>query len=276
MNRLSAIFATSCLLWASCSDSKTSNKPVSEPTAQPGAAQKTAPTAQPSADAQPAKLVVETDAGAFHIAPVMHGTMVIEYGGKVLWLDPWSKGPLDKFPKADAILITDIHGDHLDEKAIEQVAGPDAVLVAPRAVADKLKNRPVKHVLGNGESVSVHGIEITAVPMYNNTRGPEEGKLFHDKGRGNGYLLRAGGKTVYIAGDTACTEDMARLSGIDHAFLPMNLPYTMPPTEAAECVKKFRPRVVTPYHYRGSDLKEFTDALQGVDGVTVRLAEFYP
>ncbi|MBW2258774.1 MAG: MBL fold metallo-hydrolase [Deltaproteobacteria bacterium] len=99
--------------------------------------------------------------------------------------------------------------------------------------------------------------------------------MYHEKGRGNGYLLTMGGKRVYFAGDTECTEEMKAMEGVDLAFVPMNLPYTMPPSEAAECVKAFRPAVVVPYHYAGSDLAEFSAALEGVEGVTVRIVEFY-
>jgi len=111
--------------------------------------------------------------------------------------------------------------------------------------------------------------------MYNLTRGPAPGQLYHPKGRGNGYLLTLGGKRVYIAGDTACTPEMRALTNIDVAFLPMNLPYTMPPTEAAACAKAFEPHIVYPYHYRGSDLKAFADALKG-EPIEVRLRDWYP
>jgi L-ascorbate metabolism protein UlaG (beta-lactamase superfamily) len=149
------------------------------------------------------------------------------------------------------------------------------VVVAPQAVADKIEARKVDHVLANGQSVTIGALKITAVPMYNNTRGPEAGKLYHDNGRGNGYLITVGGKTLYVAGDTACTTDMKALTGVDHALLPMNLPYTMTPAEAAACVQAFKPAVVTPYHYANSDLTEFTTVLNAETGVTVVLAEFY-
>lgn len=276
---ISALVATACTSDKQSATKQPDKKPTAEQPANtpPTARQPVEPVATTSKIANgPTQLILKTDADTFKITPVLHGTLVIEYADKVLWLDPWSKRDLQDFPRADAVLVTDIHGDHLDEKAIAQVASDSTAIVAPQAVADKLKEREVKHVLANGQTATVHGIEITAVPMYNNKRGPKEGTLFHDKGRGNGYLLRAGGKTLYFAGDTACTEDMAKLRDIDHAFVPMNLPYTMPPSEAAECVKKFRPKVVTPYHYRGSDLNEFTSALKDVDDVTVQLAEFYP
>lgn len=213
--------------------------------------------------------------GPFTVTPVYHGTVRIDHKGTTFWIDPWSKGALADAPKADVILITDIHQDHLDEAAIDAVSKDGTVFVAPAAVSGK-RAAPAEHILANGDTVEVAGISITAVPMYNLVRGPEEGTLFHDKGRGNGYILESDGTRLYFAGDTECTEEMKALTGIDAAFLPMNLPYTMPPEEAAACIAAFKPALAVPYHYAGSDLSEFTAALEGVTGVTVQLAEFYP
>ena len=110
--------------------------------------------------------------------------------------------------------------------------------------------------------------------MYNLQRGPAAGQLFHDKGRGNGYIVTLGGKRIYIAGDTECTPEMKALKNIDVAFVPMNLPYTMPPSEAADCVKAFKPKIVYPYHYRGQNLDEFANALKGT-GIDVRIRDWY-
>ena len=118
-------------------------------------------------------------------------------------------------------------------------------------------------------------IPARAVPMYNLKRGPSPGKLFHDKGRGNGYIVTYGGKRFYISGDTEGTPEMRQLKNIDVAFVCMNLPYTMPPEEAADAVKAFHPKIVIPYHYRGSDLSVFQKALEGT-GIEVRLLEWYP
>ncbi|HEX4809938.1 MAG TPA: MBL fold metallo-hydrolase, partial [Bryobacteraceae bacterium] len=133
--------------------------------------------------------------------------------------------------------------------------------------------------LGNGQSKRVDlggaSLEIEAVPMYNLTRGPQPGQLYHPKGRGDGFILTIGGKRVYFSGDTECTVEMKNLKNIDVAFLCMNLPYTMTPAEAAECVKAFRPKIVYPYHYRGQRPEEFADALRGESGIEVRLRNWY-
>lgn len=219
-------------------------------------------------------------AGPFTVTPVYHGTVMVQHGDTTLWIDPWSKAkkPLTG-PKADVLLITDVHFDHLDEDAIAAVVDADTKVVGPKAVKakrDEAGKGLVDHVLANGENTELSGITITAVPMYNLTRGPEEGGVFHEKGRGNGYILEADGVRVYIAGDTACTSEMKSLENIDLALIPMNLPYTMPPDEAAGCVAAFKPKTVVPYHYAGSDLAVFEGALAKVDGVEVKRMDAYP
>jgi L-ascorbate metabolism protein UlaG (beta-lactamase superfamily) len=212
-----------------------------------------------------------TSVGELKITPVRHASVMLEVNGQVWHIDPWSQADYSALPKADVILITDIHGDHLDPKAIEQVKKASTVIVAPAAVA---KTVTAAKVLNNGQSMTIGGIQIEAVPMYNLKRGPEAGKLFHDKGRGNGYVLNIGGKRIYFSGDTEVTDEMKGLKNIDVAFVCMNLPYTMPPEEAAEGVKAFHPKIVYPYHYRDSDLSGFSKALQG-SGIEVRLREWY-
>lgn len=214
---------------------------------------------------------LSTSAGDVTITPVRHGTVMLEIQGKTWWIDPWSQADLSSKPKADVILITDVHGDHMDPKAIEQISKPSTVIVAPAAVAKTVTSAKT---LANGESMTVEGVKVEAVPMYNLKRGPEPGKLFHDKGRGNGYVLNIGDKRIYFSGDTAVTPEMKALKDIDVAFVCMNLPYTMPPEEAAEGVAAFQPKAVYPYHYRGSDLKVFEGALAGKP-IEVRLREWY-
>jgi L-ascorbate metabolism protein UlaG (beta-lactamase superfamily) len=210
--------------------------------------------------------------GDVTITPIMHASLQLEYGGKVIHVDPTSPGDYSKAKQADLILVTDIHGDHLDPAAISRIRKAGAPVVAPAAAAPKIENPTV---IANGESKTVAGVQIEAVPMYNLQRGPAAGQLFHTKGRGNGYILTLGSNRVYIAGDTECTPEMRALKNIDIAFIPMNLPYTMPPSEAAECVKAFKPKVVYPYHYRGQNPEEFKTALAG-EKIEVRLLNWYP
>ena len=212
-----------------------------------------------------------TSAGEVKITPIHHASLMIEAAGKVIQVDPVGQGNYEGLPKADLILITDIHGDHLDEGTIGHITKDGTEIIAPPAVA---RQAHVTKVLSNGETTDWNGWTVEAIPMYNIKRGPAPGKLYHDKGRGNGYVLTYGGKRFYIAGDTEGTPEMRALKNIDVAFIPMNLPYTMPPEEAAEAVKAFHPKIVYPYHYRGSDLSVFQKALEG-SGIEVRIRNWY-
>jgi L-ascorbate metabolism protein UlaG (beta-lactamase superfamily) len=222
-----------------------------------------------------AQSVVPADGGNITITPIQHASVQVEYGGKVIQVDP-AQGDFTKAKPGDLVLVTDIHGDHLNADLIAKVRKPGAPVVMPAAVqkqaGDKIPG-PVE-VLANGQTKTVAGVPIESVPMYNLQRGPAAGQLFHDKGRGNGYIVTLGGKRVYFAGDTECTPEMKALKNIDVAFIPMNLPYTMPPSEAAECVKAFKPKIAIPYHYQGQKPEEFETALKG-SGVEVRLLKWY-
>ena len=214
----------------------------------------------------------DTSAGAVKITPLYHASTLIEAGGKTIYLDPAKPAKLDGLPKADLILITDIHGDHMDPESIAKISKADTQVISSAAVA---KTVTAAKPIANGETTTWQSWTIEAIPAYNLKRGPEPGKLFHDKGRGNGYVLTYGGKRFYFSGDTEGIPEMRALKNIDVAFVCMNLPYTMPPEEAADAVKAFHPKIVIPYHYRGSDLSVFQKALEGT-GIEVRLLEWYP
>lgn len=211
-----------------------------------------------------------TSAGDVQITPIMHASVLLQAGGKVLYIDP-AQGKYDGLPQADYILITDIHGDHLVPAVIDKLKKSGTVIVAPQAVADKIA---VSKVLNNGQKTALGPFGVEAIPMYNMKRGPAPGQLYHTKGRGDGYILSYGGKHFYFSGDTEAIPEMKALKNIDVAFVCMNLPYTMTPQEAAEAVRAFHPAVVYPYHYQGSDLQAFAKALDG-SGIDVRLRDWY-
>ncbi|HKW88774.1 MAG TPA: MBL fold metallo-hydrolase [Candidatus Acidoferrales bacterium] len=214
----------------------------------------------------------DTSAGLVKITPIFHATALIEAAGKNIYIDPAKPANFSGLPPADLILITDIHPDHLDPNSIAAVSKQGTEIMAPLAVVRTLASADP---ISNGESKSWGDWTIEAIPMYNIQRGPAPGKFYHDKGRGNGYVLTYGGKRFYFSGDTENIPEMRALMNIDVAFVCMNLPYTMPPDEAAEAVKAFHPKVVIPYHYRGSDLSVFQKALAGT-GIEVRLLNWYP
>jgi len=212
----------------------------------------------------------KTSAGVLKITPIQHASLTIEAGGQVIQVDP-AMGDYSKAAKADVILVTDIHGDHLDGSLITRLSKPGTIVIIPGAASGDVKQGTV---MKNGETRKIGTWTIEAVPMYNLKRGPGAGQLFHDKGRGNGYVITYGGLRIYISGDTEGIPEMRALKNIDVAFVCMNLPYTMPPEEAAEAVKAFHPKIVYPYHYGDSDLKVFENALKGT-GIDVRLRSWY-
>ena len=196
---------------------------------------------------------------------------MIEAGGQVLYVDP-AQGSYDGRPAADIILITDIHGDHLAPDVINKLKKNGTVIIAPPAVAKTVTDATL---MKNGDTKTIGAWKFEAVPMYNMKRGPAPGQLYHTKGRGNGSVITYGGKRFYFSGDTEAIPEMRALKNIDVAFVCMNLPYTMPPEEAAEAVKAFHPKIVYPYHSMGSDLKVFENALNGT-GIDVRIRDWYP
>ncbi|WP_055444647.1 MBL fold metallo-hydrolase [Lacinutrix himadriensis] len=187
------------------------------------------------------------------ITPISHATMVLEYEDTVIYTDP--VGGADAFKdqkKPSIILITDIHGDHLSTETLESLDLSNAVVVMPKAVSEKLPelNALERIVLDNGKTITVNKHTIEAIPMYNLRK---EALKFHDKGRGNGYVITLGGERIYISGDTEDIPEMRTLKNIDKAFVCMNLPYTMPIESAANAVLEFKPKQVYPYHFRGTE-----------------------
>jgi L-ascorbate metabolism protein UlaG (beta-lactamase superfamily) len=212
-----------------------------------------------------------TSAGIVRLTPVEHATFVLEGGGMTIYVDP-ATGNFEGLPKADLIILTDIHPDHFVPATIDRVKKDGTVIFAPESVAKTLTAAQILHY---GDTKRWEGWTVEAVPAYNIQHGPSLGTVFHDKGRGNGYVLSYGGKRFYISGDTEPIPEMAALKNIDVALMCMNLPYTMSPEEAITAVKSFKPKVVIPYHYRGSDLSILQKGMAG-SGTEVRLLEWYP
>jgi L-ascorbate metabolism protein UlaG (beta-lactamase superfamily) len=216
--------------------------------------------------------IVETSKGPLKITPLFHGSVMLEFDGKVIHIDPWSQADYTGIPKADLIVITHTHADHMDAGLLKTLRKDSTILVGPPAVTDTLNGTVGDtDAISNGEKKTFLGIEIEAVPMYNLKLGSGPGKPFHHKGIGNGYILTFGDTRVYFSGDTECVPEMKALTNISVAFVAMNPPRTMPPAEAAACVAAFRPKIVYPYHYRGQNTQEFADALKNTPDVEVRL-----
>ena len=215
------------------------------------------------------------------IQPVSHASAIIQWDETTIYLDPvgGAEAYRDRRP-ADLVLITDIHGDHMDAETLGNLQLGNVMIIAPQAVKDELPDSLATKVtvMNNGEKRGQMDFSIEAIPMYN-LRG--EAKQFHPKGRGNGYVLEKDGQRLYIAGDTEDIPEMRQLRDIDIALIPMNLPYTMTVEKAAEAVLDFKPNRVYPYHFRGqdgkSDVEKFRQLVNdGDDDIEVVMANWYP
>jgi L-ascorbate metabolism protein UlaG (beta-lactamase superfamily) len=214
--------------------------------------------------------VEKTSKGDLKITPIIHSSIMFQFDDMVIYVDPIARADYSNFPRADIILITHHHGDHLDVDLINKLKKPDTSIIASEACGEKLSDYIV---MKNGDKKEIRGLQIEAIPAYNLVRERRPGEKFHPRGEGNGYIITFADKRVYIAGDTECIPEMKGLKDIDIAFIPINLPYTMPPEEAAECIKHFHPRIVYPYHQGKSDPQIVADLLKGEKDIEVRVLE---
>ena len=214
---------------------------------------------------------IKTSAGDLKITFIGHGTLMFTFGGKIIHVDPVTQeADYTKLPKADLILITHEHRDHLDLKALEIIRTKKTVVVLTEACAQQVKGGIV---MNNGDVKTVEGLKIEAVPAYNIVHMRSQGVPFHPKGVGNGYVITFGDKRVYVAGDTENIPEMKKLKDIEVAFLPMNLPYTMTPEMVADAAKAFQPKIVYPYHYGDTDTARIVNLLKNSQGIEVRIRQ---
>lgn len=225
--------------------------------------------------------VISTKDGDLKIHPIVHGTLAMEFNGLTIYVDPYGGAAgFKELKDADLILITDIHGDHLNKETLQALNTGNSHFIVPEAVAKQMEgidNSEIE-ILNNDNSTSFKGIDIKAIPMYNL---PVDAETRHTKGRGNGYLLKIANKSIYISGDTEDIPEMRALENIDVAFVCMNLPYTMSVDQAADAVLDFKPAVVYPFHFRGqgglADVEKFKSLVSAEnDKIEVRLRNWYP
>ena len=215
------------------------------------------------------KDVIKTSGGDLEITFIGHGTLMLGYGGKVIHVDPFARlADYSKLPKADLVLITHAHGDHLDPAALAAVRTPATTAIVAPVCEGKVEGATV---LRNGEATQAAGLRIEAVPAYNIVHTRPGGGPYHPKGEGNGYVLAFGDTRVYIAGDTENTPEMKALKNITVAFLPMNLPYTMTPEMVADAARAFRPKILYPYHFGETDTALLAALLKGEKEIEVRI-----
>lgn len=216
----------------------------------------------------PSSDIISTTKGPLEISFVGHGTLMLKINNYVIHVDPVSTyADYSTLAKADLILVTHEHGDHLDTKAIDLIKKSGTIMFCNENSAPKVS---WAQIMKNGDKKVINEIEIEAVPAYNIQNESAPGKPYHPKGGGNGYVLTIGGKRIYIAGDTEFTPEMKELKNIDVAFLPMNLPFTMSPAMVAEAAKAFNPKILYPYHFGTTNTDELVNLLKGT-AIDVRI-----
>jgi L-ascorbate metabolism protein UlaG (beta-lactamase superfamily) len=213
--------------------------------------------------------LISTSSGDLVITFLGHASLILEFAGKTIHIDPFGQAAdYSTLPKADLVICTHEHFDHLDKKALKSIIKPGTVLLMNSAGASQWKDAIS---IRNGEKRTIAGILIEAVPAYNVVHKREDGQPFHPRGVGNGYILNFGDTRLYIAGDTENIPEMRELREISIAFLPMNLPYTMTPEMVADAAKSFKPRILYPYHYGSTDVRKLVDLLKSEPGIEVRI-----
>lgn len=269
--RRTVFYLSICILFFGCQDEKKAS--MAE---ESGNTEITKETEAPEQD--PLQGQLDPD---IRVRPISHATALINWKGSNIYVDP--VGGAKAFagmPSPDFVLITDIHGDHLSVATLEELSLDSIPIIAPQAVEaeipDSLGLKVI--VLDNMEKMEQDNFSIEAIPMYNLR---EDARQFHQKGRGNGYVLEMDGKRLYIAGDTEDIPEMRNLKDIDIALIPMNLPYTMPVEAAADAVIEFQPKIVVPYHFRGqngmSDVQRFKEMVKEArPEIEVAMLDWYP
>lgn len=214
------------------------------------------------------KDIIPTVGGDLTITFIGHATLMFEYQNKVIHVDPWTRlADYTKLPKADVILITHEHNDHFDPEAIKAIEKEGTQILLPKICHDQLKKGKL---INNGDYTAVAGLPVEAVAAYNILAKRGNGKPYHEKGVGNGYVITFSNVRVYVAGDTEYIPEMENLQDITIAFLPMNLPYTMDPELVAITAKQINPKILYPYHLGETNTEELVNLLMG-SGIDVRI-----
>jgi L-ascorbate metabolism protein UlaG (beta-lactamase superfamily) len=214
------------------------------------------------------KDTIQTTGGPLVITFVGHGSLWFNFQSRNIYVDPVSQvADLTGFPKADAILITHDHGDHLDPEAIKKLSKEGTEVFITKLCQAKI---PSGKVFGNGEFLIAAGVPVEVVPAYNIISMRGNGRPYHPKGDGNGYVFKFGQFLLYVAGDTELIPEMMKLTDISILFLPIAEPYTMPLNMAAETARQIKPKILYPYHFNNSNPDDLKKMLMDTD-IDVRI-----
>ena len=212
---------------------------------------------------------ITADGGRLAITFIKHASLLLTFNGKNIYLDPVSKfADYTKLPKADVILVTHEHWDHLDAKAIGDISTEHTILITNANSATILGKGTIMH---NGDVLNpTDWLQVEAVPAYNTTPDHTE---FHPKGRDNGYVLTLGGNRIYFSGDTEDIPEMKNLKNIDIAFISVNQPYTMTLAQAVHAALMINPSILYPYHYTDTEIQYLPDMVSDESKMEVRIRE---
>ena len=204
------------------------------------------------------------DGGKVTVHFIQHASFYLTFEGVTIYSDPVKYEGVDykMLPKADVILITHDHYDHLDKEVVAEIMTPTTIIFCNQTVEEILKKGIV---LQNGDHIS-YVIDIEVVSSYNTTEGRD---IYHPKGRDNGYIIILGGSRIYIPGDCEDMPEMAQFKDVDVAFLPINQPYTMTVAQAINAAKTIKPKILYPIHYGDTDLDGLSVLKE--EGIEVRI-----
>ncbi|MBR0332170.1 MAG: MBL fold metallo-hydrolase [Alistipes sp.] len=220
----------------------------------------------------PTDVVMDKEENPVTFTFFKHASFAIQIGERHIYNDPVLQyAEYARLPKADLVLVTHSHYDHLDRAAIDDVTTTKSLIICDQTSAEVFDGEAIAMKPGI-KAQPWEGLIVEAVAAYNTTEGHTD---FHPKAREDcGYVLELGtGLRIYIAGDTELTPEMCALKDIDVALLPVNQPYTMTVDQAIEAIKAIRPKIFYPYHY--GEVEEVTDIerlkreLEGVTDVRV-------
>ena len=217
-------------------------------------------------------LSFDTDSGTLAVTPLGHASVRLELGDTVIHLDPWSSvADYSQQPGADWVWVTHEHSDHLDTDAIAQIATENTRYLMDERTAAASGLEGVT-LIENGDTMTLGDITVIALPAYNVVRERDDGQKYHPKGWYNGFILEVGDFRMHFGGDTECIPEFADVGELNVSFLPINLPYTMPPEEAAACYRMLNPEVAIPYHQGDFDPQIVADMLADTD-IDVKVLE---